>query len=456
MALKTESIGLAIATELPLIVINAQRAGPSTGMPTKTEQSDLYQAVFGRNADSPLVVLAARSPADCFDAAIEAVRLATRYMTPVILLTDGYLANASEPWAIPDLDHYEPFPVKFADDPDGFLPYRRDPQTLARPWARPGVPGLEHRIARLLGIRDYSRRNLTVYNYDIYLEEDTDEVDEWRWRIKNDEGEIIFSSSMHYHSKEEAEQEMWITVSLAWNPENYDLRLTEDEEEFYVNLIDQDGEVVARHMDYFDSREEAEAQIQSITEYMFNRVTREGMFVFEHILFRPDGDDPDAGDKFMKICMDPECVQCQPADPYSLRLTFVFPGWTERFSNIYFREYAEKVIRREVPAHILCRICWIGNTAETEEGEETTEEGQMAQLQTLYKQWLIEKMNSPEDQKENEHLKPLVDLLHDLETVYPEGRLYDCEEAGEEEPKPSIILGKSTIGELKQDDNGDE
>ena len=149
IALKTEAIGLAIATELPLVVINSQRAGPSTGMPTKTEQSDLYQAVFGRNADSPLVVLAARSPADCFDCAIEAVRLAIKYMTPVILLSDGYLANASEPWAIPDVDALTPFPATFRKDPAGFHPFLRDEQTLARPWAVPGTPGLEHRVGGL-------------------------------------------------------------------------------------------------------------------------------------------------------------------------------------------------------------------------------------------------------------------------------------------------------------------
>jgi 2-oxoglutarate ferredoxin oxidoreductase subunit alpha len=149
VALKTEAIGLAIATELPLIVVNAQRAGPSTGMPTKTEQSDLYQAVYGRNGDSPLIVLAARSPGDCFDVGIEAVRLATRYMTPVIVLTDGYIVNASQPWRIPDFNDYEPFPAKFATDPEGFHPYTRDAQTLARPWAIPGTPGMEHRIGGL-------------------------------------------------------------------------------------------------------------------------------------------------------------------------------------------------------------------------------------------------------------------------------------------------------------------
>lgn len=149
IALKGEATGLAISTELPLIVVNSQRAGPSTGMPTKTEQSDLHQAVFGRNADSPLVVIAARSPGDCFDVAIEAVRLAIKFMTPVILLTDGYIGNAAEPWLIPDVDSLERMPVKFRTDPEGFQPFLRNDKTLVRPWAIPGTPGLEHRIGGL-------------------------------------------------------------------------------------------------------------------------------------------------------------------------------------------------------------------------------------------------------------------------------------------------------------------
>lgn len=146
IALKTEAIGLALAAEIPLVVVNAQRAGPSTGLPTKTEQSDLYQAVYGRNADSPLVVLAANSPADCFYVGMEAVRLATKYMTPVMLLSDGYIANASEPWRLPDVSELPRFPASFASEPEGFQPFSRDPVTLARPWAIPGTPGLEHRI----------------------------------------------------------------------------------------------------------------------------------------------------------------------------------------------------------------------------------------------------------------------------------------------------------------------
>ncbi len=149
VALKSETIGLAVSLELPLIICDIQRGGPSTGLPTKTEQSDLLQAMFGRNGEAPVPIIAPRSPSDCFDAAIEAARIATKYRTPVFLLSDGYLANGSEPWRVPDVTTLPEIPVEFATEPnhgEEFWPYLRDPETLARPWAVPGTAGLEHRI----------------------------------------------------------------------------------------------------------------------------------------------------------------------------------------------------------------------------------------------------------------------------------------------------------------------
>ena len=149
IALKSEGLGLAVMTELPVVVINVQRGGPSTGLPTKTEQADLLQVLYGRNGECPVCVIAPATPVDCFSMAIEAVRIALRYMLPVIYLSDGYLANGAEPWRLPEIDQLEKIPVKFATDPEGFEPYKRDPETLARLYAVPGTPGLEHRIGGL-------------------------------------------------------------------------------------------------------------------------------------------------------------------------------------------------------------------------------------------------------------------------------------------------------------------
>ena len=166
IALKGEAMGLAVMTELPLVIVNSQRGGPSTGLPTKTEQSDLYQAVYGRNGDAPIPVIAARSPSDAFDCAIEACRIAVQYMTPVILLTDGYIANAAEPWQVPDPATFTTFPVQFLTEKNGsdtLLPYKRD-EKGARPWIKAGTPGLMHRIGGIekavdTGHLDYSPAN---------------------------------------------------------------------------------------------------------------------------------------------------------------------------------------------------------------------------------------------------------------------------------------------------------
>ncbi len=148
MALKTEAMGLAVMTELPLVIINIQRGGPSTGLPTKTEQADLFQAIYGRNGEAPIPVIAASTPSDCFFTALEAAKIALKYMTPVILLSDGYIANGSEPWKLPDPDSIPEIPVSYRTEKEGFFPYLRD-ENLSRPWAVPGTPGLEHRIGGL-------------------------------------------------------------------------------------------------------------------------------------------------------------------------------------------------------------------------------------------------------------------------------------------------------------------
>jgi len=170
IVLKSETVGLAVTLELPLVIVDVQRAGPSTGMPTKPEQADLLLALFGRNSESPVPVLAAATPGDCFYAAIEAVRVALAYRTPVYLLSDAYLANGAEPWAIPDVASLEPIRVEFASaPPDGetFLPYRRDPETLARPWAIPGTPGLEHRVGGLEKANDTGNVSYDPENHDL-------------------------------------------------------------------------------------------------------------------------------------------------------------------------------------------------------------------------------------------------------------------------------------------------
>jgi 2-oxoglutarate ferredoxin oxidoreductase subunit alpha len=158
ISLKMETISLGVMTELPLVICDIQRAGPSTGMPTKTEQADLLQVLFGRNGEAPVPVVAAQSPSDCFDTAVEAVRIAIKYRTPVIVLSDGYLANGAEPWQVPDLSAIDAIDPDFATEPNGedgtFLPYKRDPETLARPWAIPGTAGLEHRIGGIEKAKD--------------------------------------------------------------------------------------------------------------------------------------------------------------------------------------------------------------------------------------------------------------------------------------------------------------
>jgi 2-oxoglutarate/2-oxoacid ferredoxin oxidoreductase subunit alpha len=195
IALKSETIGLAVSLELPLIVVDVQRGGPSTGLPTKTEQADLLQAMFGRNGEAPVPIVAPQSPGDCFDAAIEAARIALTYRTPVLLLSDGYLANGSEPWHLPNLDELPRLDPRFATAPNHgaeagdrqFWPYQRDPETLARAWAIPGTPGLEHRIGGLEKADGHGNISYDPTNHDLMVRTRQAKVD----RVAESIGDLI-------------------------------------------------------------------------------------------------------------------------------------------------------------------------------------------------------------------------------------------------------------------------
>jgi 2-oxoglutarate ferredoxin oxidoreductase subunit alpha len=180
--LKSEALGLAVMVELPLIVVNVQRGGPSTGLPTKTEQADLLQALYGRNGEAPIPIVAASTPSDCFYAVFEAARIALKYMTPVFCLTDGYLGNGSEPWLIPNFEKLADISPNFRTDPNGFMPYLRDETTLARPYAIPGTPGLEHRIGGLEKQHLTGNVNYEAQNHEFMVRLRAEKVE----RIAND------------------------------------------------------------------------------------------------------------------------------------------------------------------------------------------------------------------------------------------------------------------------------
>lgn len=310
-------------------------------------------------------------------------------------------------------------------------------------WNTDNVAGLKKRLARLLGVRGINRENLTNYRFELA----EDNTEEWSWTLKNDDGEILLVSPKTYENRREAHDALWAAIRLSDDQKNYSV---EDSDDAYrVKLHNEDGDSIAKLENDYPVEEDARSGIESISSAMEAKQLEEGFFLFENILLRPDPDDSEADKKFMKICMSSECTQCPPNDPYSFRLTVVLPGWLKRFSNMYYREFAEKVIRTEIPAHIVTRICWIGYGS-----DEEIDVPEMKQLEELYKNWLTHKMAHPGKQHENEYLKPLVDALHDLQTIYPQGRLHDCQDTDEQHA--SIVLGRSTIGEIKEEKKNDE
>ena len=344
-------------------------------------------------------------------------------------------------------------------------------------WDTENVSGVQKRIARLTGVSDYSRRNLLTNAIEVYDEKDKteDNLTEYRWRIK-DGDKILLSSSKHYHSLTEAFEELFLSFELAKDKANYDLKNTKNGRT-YFNIVDpsitdksSEDWIVARRIAYTATREKSEQKRDEIIAYLKDlSAYQEGMYLVEHILLRPDTDNasqaarekrtlkertPDAPPEiFMPSCIDGDCESCGPIDPYSFRVSVILPGWTGRFANTDFRAYMEKIIREELPAHVLARICWIGHVI----GVVPDEENDMLKIQEKYRLFLEQlQVGCEKDPLSKEELNTYRDTLKEfstclngIHTIYHSGRLHDCEDDETENQRNKIILGRTNIGNLK-------
>ncbi len=342
-------------------------------------------------------------------------------------------------------------------------------------WDTENVSGAQKRIARLTGISDFSRRNLLSDSIEVYDEKDKvqDNLIEYRWRIK-DGDKILLSSSKHYHALRGALKELFLSFELSKNIDNYDLKKTKTGKT-YFNIIDpkitdkkSEDYIVARRIAYTATQERSEKKRDEIIAYLNDlSAYEEGMYLIEHILLRPDtynaanadtkrkskGRVPDAPpETFMPSCLDGDCESCGPIDPYSFRVSIILPGWTNRFSNKDFRNYMEKIIREEIPAHVLGRICWIGHV----KGGVPDDENDMLQMQLKYRLFLeqlqIKCANHPLSEAEittyRDILSEFIPCLNSIHTIYDSGSLHDCDNDDTEIEGNKIILGRTNIGNL--------
>jgi uncharacterized protein len=333
-------------------------------------------------------------------------------------------------------------------------------------WDTDNVSGFQKRIARLCGIKDYNRRNLSSSFVEIYSLTNSGGEKVYRWRIRNKANKIVLSATEHYPSPKPAENEMnqSILKIIETSPDavhqvfkedindetivgNIQVQVSETSK-YSFNVIDREANpagsqwVIARHFTYYDTVEELKMAILDLIEFMVETFSEEGMFVLEHILLRPDVTGTAILlQQFMHVC-DDDCNGCGPLDPYSFRVTIVLPGWTYRFSNTDFRNYLENLIRKELPAHILARVCWVGHRA----NQVPDDENDMMQFEKALREFLITKSNSGQGQDENKLIE-LIDIMGRLNSVYPSGTLMDCADE-DEELKGRVILGRTNIGNL--------
>ena len=338
-------------------------------------------------------------------------------------------------------------------------------QSASEIWDTGNVAGVEKRIARLSGMKNFFRRNLSASLVEIYDLIDSDGNKVYRWRIRNEANEIILSATENYVHPSLAEDEMYLAVVkiIETSPEtikkafkkfipdesetgNFEIQLA-DSGKYSFDIINLESppistkRIIARQFTYYDTQEELKKAILEIIEFMTLLFSEEGMFLVEHILLRPDSSETDTPlDEFMPICTD-NCTSCQPVDPYSYRISVVLPGWTYRFANPDFRNFMEELIRKEIPAHILARICWVGYR----KNDVPDPENEMLQFEKAWKEFLLAKASSAPDL--NQKLKNLNLILSELNTIYPTGRLIDCDDETDS-LKGRIILGRTFIGNL--------
>lgn len=327
----------------------------------------------------------------------------------------------------------------------------------AEAWDTDNISGLQRRIAGLTGIEDYSRRTLLNLNTEITesteQNEEGEEVTVYQWKIKDGSGHTLLVAPKKYDSREKAVTAMWRIVDFVREnlsvqdlkdqlageeDENYEkkyqyYKTASDNFKFYI--VNKKGVKLALSNKTFGTKQKMMDAIVEMARYLEEQMENEGMFVVEHLLLAPDRDRGDIPPEvFYPVGVEPDCTACEPADPYSFRITVVLPGWTNRFSDIPFRNYMEKLIRTETPAHILPRICWIGPD-------------QMLEFQSHYRDWLEARTKNPEEQTNDELLKGLIDNLTSLYTIYPRGRLFDCDE-GDDDGDGPVILDQNHLGNL--------
>jgi hypothetical protein len=338
-------------------------------------------------------------------------------------------------------------------------------QPASEIWDTGNVSGVEKRIARLSGMKNFFRRNLSASFVEIYDLIDSDGNQVYRWRIRNEANEIILSATENYVHPSLAEDEMYLAVVkiIETSPEtikkafkmfipdesetgNFEIQLA-DSGKYSFDIINLEApanstkRIIARQFTYYDTQEELKKAILEIIDFMTMIFSEEGMFLVEHILLRPEISETDTQlDEFMPICTD-NCTSCQPVDPYSYRISVVLPGWTYRFANPDFRNFMEELIRKEIPAHILARICWVGYR----KNDVPDTENEMLQFEKAWKEFLLAKTSFAPDL--NQKLKTLNQILSELNSIYPTGRLIDCDDETDS-LKGRIILGRTFIGNL--------